>query len=41
MCVKIWAKKVYSTVIPRNVQVSKLPSQGVPALVYDLRCPNN
>jgi len=31
--------KVYRTVIPRNVRISEAPSHGLPALVYDLRCP--
>jgi len=34
-------EKVYSTVIPRNVRISEAPSHGVPALVYDLRCPGS
>ena len=34
-------EKVYTTVIPRNVRVSEAPSHGVPALVYDLRCPGS
>jgi len=34
-------EKVYSTVIPRNVRMSEAPSHGVPALVYDLRCPGS
>jgi chromosome partitioning protein len=33
--------KVYATMIPRNVRVSEAPSHGVPALVYDLRCPGS
>jgi chromosome partitioning protein len=33
--------KVYTTVIPRNVRISEAPSHGVPALVYDLRCPGS
>jgi chromosome partitioning protein len=33
--------KVYSTVIPRNVRISEAPSHGLPALVYDLRCPGS
>jgi chromosome partitioning protein len=33
--------KVYQTVIPRNVRVSEAPSHGLPALVYDLRCPGS
>jgi len=31
--------KVYSTVIPRNVRLSEAPSYGLPAIVYDMRCP--
>jgi chromosome partitioning protein len=31
-------KKVYDTVIPRNVRISEAPSYGKPALVYDLKC---
>lgn len=31
--------KVYKTVIPRNVRVSEAPSYGLPAIVYDMRCP--
>ena len=31
----------YTSVIPRNVRVSEAPSHGVPALVYDLRCPGS
>ncbi len=31
--------KVYKTVIPRNVRVSEAPSFGLPAIVYDMRCP--
>ena len=33
--------KVYQTMIPRNVRVSEAPSHGLPALVYDLRCPGS
>ena len=33
--------KVYKTVIPRNVRISEAPSFGLPALVYDLRCPGS
>ena len=32
---------VYSTMIPRNVRISEAPSHGVPALLYDLRCPGS
>ena len=31
--------KVYKTIIPRNVRVSEAPSHGLPAIVYDMRCP--
>jgi chromosome partitioning protein len=34
-------EKVYQTVIPRNVRISEAPSHGLPALVYDLRCPGS
>ncbi|MBN9588557.1 MAG: chromosome partitioning protein ParA [Alphaproteobacteria bacterium 64-11] len=34
-------EKVYATIIPRNVRISEAPSHGVPALVYDLRCPGS
>jgi len=33
--------KVYDTMIPRNVRLSEAPSHGLPALVYDLRCPGS
>jgi len=33
--------KVYDTVIPRNIRLSEAPSHGVPALIYDLRCPGS
>jgi chromosome partitioning protein len=33
--------KVYQTVIPRNVRVSEAPSHGLPALIYDHRCPGS
>ena len=32
-------KRVYDTVIPRNVRVSEAPSHGLPVLLYDFRCP--
>ena len=31
-------KKVYSTVIPRNVRISEAPSHGKPVLIYDVNC---
>jgi chromosome partitioning protein len=38
---KHMGEKVYDTVIPRNVRISEAPSHGLPALVYDLRCPGS
>ena len=31
--------KVYKTIIPRNVRLSEAPSYGLPAIVYDMKCP--
>jgi len=31
--------KVYKTIIPRNVRLSEAPSFGLPAIVYDMKCP--
>jgi chromosome partitioning protein len=31
-------RKVYDTMIPRNVRISEAPSYGKPVLVYDLKC---
>jgi len=31
--------KVYKTIIPRNVRLSEAPSHGLPAIVYDMKCP--
>ena len=31
-------RKVYDTIIPRNVRVSEAPSYGKPVLIYDLKC---
>lgn len=36
---KYFGDKVYKTVIPRNVRLSEAPSFGLPAIVYDMRCP--
>ena len=36
-----FGKKVYNTVIPRNVRVSEAPSHGKPVLIYDFRCPGS
>ena len=33
--------KVYETVIPRNIRLSEAPSHGLPALIYDHRCPGS
>ena len=32
---------VFESVIPRNVRLSEAPSYGIPALIYDLRCPGS
>lgn len=34
-------KKVFNTVIPRNVRVSEAPSHGKPVLLYDVNCPGS
>jgi chromosome partitioning protein len=31
-------RKVYNTIIPRNVRISEAPSYGKPVLIYDLKC---
>lgn len=33
-----FGKKVYNTVIPRNVRISEAPSHGKPVLLYDFKC---
>ena len=33
-----FGKKVYKTVIPRNVRISEAPSFGKPVLIYDVNC---
>ncbi|WP_265569579.1 ParA family protein [Sphingomicrobium nitratireducens] len=32
---------VFNTVVPRNVRLSEAPSHGLPALIYDLKCPGS
>ena len=32
---------VFQTVVPRNVRLSEAPSHGLPALLYDHRCPGS
>ncbi|QNM82093.1 ParA family protein [Sphingomonas sabuli] len=34
-------KVVFDTVVPRNVRLSEAPSHGLPALIYDLKCPGS
>ncbi len=36
---EFFGDKVYNTVIPRNVRLSEAPSYGLPAIVYDMKCP--
>ena len=33
-----FGKKVYKTIIPRNVRISEAPSHGKPVLIYDTSC---
>lgn len=35
---KFFGKKVFETVIPRNVRVSEAPSHGVPVMLHDPKC---
>lgn len=37
----VLGKVVFNTVIPRNVRLSEAPSHGLPALIYDHRCPGS
>lgn len=37
----VLGKVVFDTVIPRNVRLSEAPSHGLPALIYDYRCPGS
>lgn len=32
---------VFDAVVPRNVRLSEAPSHGLPALIYDLKCPGS
>jgi chromosome partitioning protein len=36
---EFFGDRVYKTVIPRNVRLSEAPSYGLPAIVYDMKCP--
>ena len=36
-----FGKKVFNTVIPRNVRISEAPSYGQPVLMYDISCPGS
>ncbi|HJL57973.1 MAG: ParA family protein [Pelagibacteraceae bacterium] len=35
---EFFGKKVYKTIIPRNVRISEAPSHGKPVLIYDTTC---
>lgn len=35
---KFFGKRVYDTVIPRNVRLAEAPSHGVPIMLHDTRC---
>ena len=37
----VMGDKVFKTAIPRNVRLSEAPSHGLPALIYDHRCPGS
>ncbi len=37
----VLGKLVFDTIIPRNVRLSEAPSHGLPALIYDHRCPGS
>jgi chromosome partitioning protein len=36
-----FGKKVYETVIPRNIRISEAPSHGKPVLLYDVKSPGS
>jgi chromosome partitioning protein len=35
---KFFGKKVYETIIPRNIRLSEAPSHGVPIMIHDNKC---
>ena len=35
---KFFGKKVFNTIIPRNIRVSEAPSHGVPVMMHDSKC---
>lgn len=35
---KFFGKKVYDTIIPRNIRLSEAPSHGVPIMIHDNKC---
>lgn len=37
----VMGAQVFETVIPRNVRLSEAPSHGLPALLYDMKCPGS
>ena len=38
---KHFSKRVFRTVIPRNVRLGEAPSYGKPVLLYDIACPGS
>ena len=35
---RFFGKKLYDTIIPRNIRISEAPSYGVPVLIHDKKC---
>ena len=35
---KYFGKKIYKTVIPRNIRISEAPSYGLPVMLHDKKC---
>ena len=35
---RFFGKKLYDTVIPRNIRLSEAPSHGVPIMLHDTKC---